>query len=164
MEWPFTIYMHVRKLCQTSLSLSLSGGDNSTCIFSSNYPLYTSGFREMFRPVDSLIDSCEDLDQSWTYLVGLMSLSFIGFVVSLIAIFSGCITLCAEEKYNPQDRTEVWLLLWKSLTGNLLLTCIINFYSHILCLRSLNWLLKFYTAHFIISVRLLLHWYDYNKH
>ena len=95
-----------------SLSLSPSGGDNSTCIFSSDSPLYTSGFRETFRPVDSLIDNCEDLDQFWTYLVGLMSLSFIGFVVSLIAIFSDCITPCAEEKYNPQDRTEVWLLLW----------------------------------------------------
>lgn len=92
---------------QDFLIVQRMSADNSTCIFNADSPLYTQGFRDTFRPVDSLVDSCEDLDQFWTYLVGLMSLSFIGFVVSLIAIFSDCIAPCAEEKYRPQSRTEV---------------------------------------------------------
>lgn len=84
-----------------------AGADNSTCIFNADSPLYTQGFRDTFRPVDSLVNSCEDLDQFWTYLIGLMSLSFIGFVVSLVAIFSDCIAPCAEEKYHPESRTEI---------------------------------------------------------
>ena len=100
-----------------SLHLSLSspilppppGATNSTteCIFAPNSPLYTPEFRNTFRPIDGLVNSCENLFDYWEYLISLMSLSFMGLLMSVIAITSNCITPCVEERYNSWGKTDV---------------------------------------------------------
>ena len=83
-------------------------GDNNTCIFAPNSPLYTESFRNAFLSVDGLITSCQDLSGYWKYLIGIMTLSFVGLVVSVLAIISDCVAPCMEEKYEkPLLRTDV---------------------------------------------------------
>ena len=88
---------------------STPGATNSTteCIFAANSPLYTPEFRNTFRPIDGLVNSCENLLDYWEYLISLMSLSFMGLLMSVIAITSNCITPCVEERYNSWGKTDV---------------------------------------------------------
>ena len=80
--------------------------DNDSCIFASNSPLFSENFRNTFRSLDGLVESCKDLDAYWKYLISIMSLSFIGFIVSIFAVISDCIAPCMEEKYEkPRPRT-----------------------------------------------------------
>ena len=81
--------------------------NGTDCIFAVNSPLYTPGFRNAFRPIDGLIDSCENLLDFWEYLISLMSLSFMGLLISFIAIISNCVTPCLEERYNSWEKTDV---------------------------------------------------------
>lgn len=50
--------------------------------------------------MDGLVNSCEDLDEFWKYLISIMSLSFVGFLVSILAIISDCAAPCVEERYD----------------------------------------------------------------
>jgi hypothetical protein len=50
--------------------------------------------------VDGLVNSCEDLDDYWKILISIMSLSIVGFLVSILAITSDCVTPCVEENYE----------------------------------------------------------------
>ena len=81
--------------------------NGTDCIFAVNSPLYTPGFRNAFRPIDGLIGSCENLLDFWEYLISLMSLSFMGLLISFIAIISNCVTPCLEERYNSWEKTDV---------------------------------------------------------
>lgn len=74
--------------------------DNTTCIFADGSPLYTAQLSEALRPIDSLVTSCVDLADYWTYLIGLMSLCFVGFILSGVAIISNCIVPCVEGEYD----------------------------------------------------------------
>ncbi len=75
---------------------------NSTCVFAARSPLYTSQLRDALRPVDTLVSSCADLADYWTYLIGLMSLCFVGFILSGVAIISNCILPCVEGRYDKE--------------------------------------------------------------
>ena len=90
---------YIRSACITPHPLP---PDNSTCVFAPDSPLYTSSLRDTLSPVDTLVTSCADLGDYWTYLIGLMSLSFVGFVLSAVAIISNCIVPCLEGRYQKQ--------------------------------------------------------------
>ncbi len=82
------------------LSTSSGGGQMTACIFSDSSSLYTTNVKNFFSPIEELIPDCNDLNEYWTYLVAIMSLSFIGLIVSIVGIFSNCITPCVEDYYQ----------------------------------------------------------------
>lgn len=93
----------------TDMPLGGSGsGQTSTtrCIFADSSPLYSSNFRTALSPLDTIVPSCEDLENVWTYLVANMSLCFIGLLVSMVAIVTNCITPCLEESYSKTWRPD----------------------------------------------------------
>ena len=78
-----------------------SGVTNSiSCIFSENSRLYPENVRLAFRPFEDYIPSCNDLNNYWTYLIGIMSLCFIAIVISFVAVITNCITPCVEDRYS----------------------------------------------------------------
>ena len=95
----YTVYLtHTHSLHTFIIPHTLT--DNSTCLFDPGSPLYTQELRETLRPIDSLVLSCADLAEFWTYLIGLMSLCFVGFVISVISIISNCVVPCVEGRYE----------------------------------------------------------------
>lgn len=90
-----------------SLTVAGSGsGSNILCIFSQQSQLYSDEFRIIFRPLDSYVPSCNDLSEYWTYLIAIMSLCFVGCVISVVAIFTNCITPCVEDRYSHSWRAK----------------------------------------------------------
>ena len=91
-----------------SLPFTYLSAGNATCIFDPSSNLYGDNFRNTFEVLDGLVPSCEDLDATWKYLISIMSLSFVGFLISILAIFSDCVTPCVEEKFERRNyRTDV---------------------------------------------------------
>ena len=90
-------------------TLTGAAGSNDTCIFDEDSMLYAEDFRNAFRPIDSLINSCDDLEEYWKYLVSIFSLAFIGMVVSILAIISNCVAPCVEERIEGSQviKTDV---------------------------------------------------------
>jgi len=84
---------------QTSV-LTLSPVDNSTCLFDTESPLYSQQLRDALRPVDSLVSDCSELEEYWMYLIGLMSLCFVGFILSIVSLLSNCVVPCVESRYD----------------------------------------------------------------
>jgi hypothetical protein len=78
-----------------------NGSNTSTiqCIFSDGSQLYSNDFRMVFAVIDDQVTNCSDLNTYWSYLIALMSLCFVGMVISIIAIFTNCITPCVEDRY-----------------------------------------------------------------
>lgn len=70
------------------------------CIFSEDAGLYNERFRVVMNSLDTVVPSCDDLNDYWTYLVANMSLCFLGFLVSMVAMFGNCITPCVEDNYT----------------------------------------------------------------
>ncbi|KAL5505124.1 hypothetical protein EMCRGX_G006505 [Ephydatia muelleri] len=72
----------------------------TSCIFAENSPLYTDKVRQDLRSLDSLVYSCVDLEPFWKYLISIMSLCFMGLVLSVITIVTDCTTPCCEDEYR----------------------------------------------------------------
>ncbi len=83
--------------------LAPSPTDNNTCVFAPASPLYTPSLRDTLAPIDTLVISCADLSDYWTYLIGLMSLCFVGFVLSGVSIISNCVVPCVEGRYEKES-------------------------------------------------------------
>lgn len=76
--------------------------NTTTCIFSDPSTLYSDKVRQDLRSLDSLVNSCVDLEPFWKYLISLMSLCFMGLVLSVIAIVTDCTTPCCEDEYRKK--------------------------------------------------------------
>ncbi|XP_003382524.1 PREDICTED: uncharacterized protein LOC100634672 [Amphimedon queenslandica] len=76
------------------------------CIFSEDSELYSDNFRIVMNSLDTIIPSCDDLSDYWTYLIAIMSLCFIGTLVSLVALIVNCITPCVEDSYTKTYRPD----------------------------------------------------------
>jgi len=72
------------------------------CIFFNGSNLYSVEFSNAFRPVDAIVGSCRDLADNWEFLISIMSLSFMGLLISVIAIITNCITPCVEDRYDSE--------------------------------------------------------------
>jgi len=72
------------------------------CIFFNGSNLYSVEFSNAFRPVDAIVGSCRDLADYWEFLISIMSLSFMGLLISVIAIITNCITPCVEDRYDSE--------------------------------------------------------------
>jgi len=72
------------------------------CIFFNGSNLYSVEFSNAFRPVDAIVGSCRDLADNWEFLISIMSLSFMGLLISIIAIITNCITPCVEDRYDSE--------------------------------------------------------------
>lgn len=101
--------VHLDEFNLLTANTTQPGSEADRCIFDETSPLYTESFRDAFRPIDSLVPSCEDLETHWPFLIALLSLSFMGLLVSLIAIVSNCITPCVEDEYGQDgsNKTDV---------------------------------------------------------
>lgn len=86
----------------SSLLVDSGSGDSQdiACIFSDSSTLYGENVRMIFSPIEEYIGSCNDLNDYWTYLVAIMSLCFIGLLVSVVGIITNCITPCVEDRYQ----------------------------------------------------------------
>ncbi len=82
------------------LDTSSGGGQEIRCIFSEDSVLFGDNVRAVLSPIEEYVPSCNDLNDYWTYLIAIMSLSFIGLVVSIVGIISNCITPCVEDHYQ----------------------------------------------------------------
>ena len=96
------VYGTAVHLPQFSELLTTGSGGNQeiNCIFSEDSTLFGSEARRFLSPIEEYVPSCNELNEFWTYLVALMSLSFIGLVVSIVGIISNCITPCVEDHYQ----------------------------------------------------------------
>ena len=81
----------------------MSQNSSTLCVFSESSELYPENVRNVFQPIEEFVPSCDDLDEYWTFLVSIMSLSFIGLLVSIVGILTNCITPCVEDQYE-----QVW--------------------------------------------------------
>ena len=95
--------VHLPGFSELTIGSGMSQNSSTLCVFSESSELYPENVRNVFQLIEEFVPRCDDLDEYWTFLVSIMSLSFIGLLVSIVGILTNCITPCVEDQYE-----QVW--------------------------------------------------------